>query len=92
MNAMHAYETTLWNSIPYEIRNSINDSAIHGRFYASYHILIGTSIWDNYKNILNDLTNLGYEITLNPQAGDGKGNIIEYEMKIYWNSPRKMTY
>ena len=92
MNVIEAYETALWNSIPYEIRNTINDSATHGKFYASYHILIGTLMWDNYKNIIATLTKLGYEITLNPQAGDGKGNIIEYELKIYWHRPRKTTY
>lgn len=95
MNAIHAYETALWNSIPYEIRNVINDNALRGRFYASYHILVGiTKLWDAIKNgyIRDTLTKLGYETELKPQVGDGKGNIIEYELMIYWEQPRKMTY
>lgn len=92
MNAIHAYETALWNSIPYNIRKTINDSASHGGFNTSYYILIGTPIWNDRENIRNTLTKLGYETELKEQAGDGKGNIIEYILKIYWGHPRKMTY
>ena len=92
MNAREAYENALWMNIPNEIRNSIIDSSFRGRFNTSYHILIGTSMWDNYKNIIDILTKLGYEITVNPQADEGKNTIIEYELKIYWHGPRKITY
>jgi hypothetical protein len=92
MNAAHAYETTLWNSIPYDIRRSISDSASHGGFETSYYILIGTPLWSDRENIRNILTKLGYETELKEQAGDGKGNIIEYILKIYWDHPRKLTY
>ena len=91
MNAIHAYETTLWNSIPYEIRHSISDSAAHGGFNTSYYILIGTPMWNDRDNIRNILNNLGYETELQRHA-DSNGNIIEYILKIYWNHPRKMTY
>ena len=92
MNAIHAYETALWNSIPYNIRKTINDSASHGGFKASYYILIGTPIWNDRENIRNILTRLGYETELKEHAGDGKGNIIEYILKIYWERPRELTY
>ena len=86
MNAIHAYETTLWNSIPYEIRNVINDSVTHGKFYASYYILIGTPMWNDRENIRVILTKLGYETELTAHAGDGKGNKIEYKLTIYWDN------
>lgn len=92
MNAIHAYETALWNSIPYEIRKSISNSATHSRFNTLYYIIIGTPIWNDRDNIRNILTNLGYKTELKPQAGDGNGTIIEYELNIYWEHPRKMTY
>ena len=92
MNAIQAYETALWNSIPYDIRHSISDSTSHGAFDTSYYILIGTPMWNDRDNIRNILNKLGYETELKPQAGDGKGNIIEYILKIYWDKPRELTY
>lgn len=92
MNAIHAYETALWNSIPYNIRKTINDSASHGGFNASYYILISTPMWNDRENIKATLTKLGYETELTAHAGDGKGNIIEYILKIYWDKPRELTY
>lgn len=92
MNAIHAYETALWNTIPYDIRRSISDSASHGGFETSYYILIGTPMWNYRENIRATLTKLGYETELTAHAGDGKGNIIEYILKIYWDKPRKITY
>ena len=49
-------------------------------------------MWTDRDNIRNMLTKLGYETELKPKTGDGKGNIIEYELKIYWDHPRKITY
>ena len=92
MNAIQAHETALWNSIPYDIRKSINDSVTHGGFDTSYYILIGTPMWNDRENIRNKLHRLGYETGLKPQAGDGKGNIIEYKLDIYWDKPRELTY
>ena len=92
MNAIHAYETALWNRIPYDIRKSINDSVSHGGFDTSYYIFIGTSMWNDRFTIIDTLTKLGYKTELKPHAGDGKSNIIEYILKIYWEYPRKMTY
>lgn len=92
MNAIQAYETALWNRIPYDIRRSISDSLACGGFETSHYILIGTPMWDARDIIRDTLTKLGYETEIKSQAGDGKGNIIEYELKIYWHSPRKMTY
>lgn len=89
MNAVHAYETTLWNSIPYDIRRSISDSSAYGGFETSYYFLIGTPMWDDRENIRNILTKLGYETELKSQASDGKGRIIEYKLDIYWDNPRK---
>ena len=92
MNAIHAYETALWNTIPYDIRRSISDSSSHGGFEALYYILIGTPMWNDRFTIRDTLTKLGYETELTAHAGDGKGNIIEYILKIYWDKPRKITY
>lgn len=92
MNAINAYETALWNRIPYDIRRSISDSTSHGGLESSYYILIGTPMWNDRFNIIDTLTKLGYETELKSQAGDGKGNIIEYELKIYWDKPRELTY
>lgn len=89
MNAIQAYETSLWNTIPYEIRKSINDSATHGGFNTSYYILIGTSMWDDSKTIKDTLTKLGYKTEFSSITGDGKGRIIEYKLEIYWDKPRK---
>ena len=92
MNAAHAYETALWNNIPYEIRRSISDSSSHGGFEASYYILIGTPMWNDRLIIRDILTKLGYETELVPQGDDSNGNTIEYILKIYWNHPRELTY
>lgn len=89
MNAREAYETALWNRIPYDMRRSISDSAAHGGFEASYYILIGTPMWNNRFTIRDMLTKLGYETELTSQASDSGGNIIECILKIYWDKLRK---
>ena len=92
MNAIHAHETALWNRIPYDIRRSISDSSSHGGFESLHYILIGAPMWNDRENIRATLTKLGYETELTAHAGDGKGNIIEYLLKIYWDKPRELTY
>ena len=92
MNAIQAHEIALWNRIPYDIRRSISDSSSHGGFEALHYILIGTPMWNDCENIKATLTKLGYETELTAHAGDGKGNIIEYILKIYWDKPRELTY
>lgn len=93
MNAGKAYETALWKSIPIEIRDSISDSATHGHFNTSYYIRIGTLMWWADRDIIrNTLTKLGYETELIPQAVDDNGDTTEYELKICWEHPRKITY
>lgn len=92
MNAIQAYETTLWNSIPYDIRRSISDSVSYGGFNTSYYIFIGTPMWDDRFTIIDTLTKLGYEAKLKQQAFEAfasKDNIIEYKFEIYWDNPRK---
>ena len=89
MNAREAYETTLWNSIPYDIRRSISDSTAHGELSTSYYILVGTPMWNDHPSIIDTLTKLGYKTELKTQAADSQCRIIEYKLNIYWDNPRK---
>ena len=55
------------------------------------YILIGTPMWEKCNDIIDALDRLGYNTVLDAHT-DNNGKTIEYELKIYWDNPREITY